>query len=244
MRLKLIMLDIDGVIAIHSDHGQPIIEEYRFDLIRRIIKETDGVIVLSSSWRKDDLNSTKRTLLKKGFPEDIVDSVIGITIRAHKHISREPKIHMRIPRGVEIKQWIDSNINSESGKNWKSRILGYDYNYIIIDNKQDMLIEQSDHLFLCNHKIGITDKIADKAIEFLNKEMFSRELVEAVEYPITDQKFLNRFKEHTGDILFRFKIDNKDCSPDRDFNINTDGKFELITDVLGGWLYLNKLTRR
>ena len=94
------------------------------------------------------------------------DKIIGITIRAYHYIQKG--IHLSIPRGVEIKQWIDTHIYSDNGKNWKRKRLGVDYNYVILDDDTDMLLEQKDHFIQCDGMIGLTNEQVDKAIEILS----------------------------------------------------------------------------
>ena len=77
---------------------------------------------------------------------------------------------MRIPRGVEIKQWIDTNIHSDNMKNWKRKKLGVDYNYVILDDDSDMLLEQKDNFVRTTSEIGLTDDDVKKAILILNNE--------------------------------------------------------------------------
>ena len=67
------------------------------------------------------------------------DDIIGITIRAYHYIERG--IHLAIPRGVEIKQWMDTHIHSNNGKDWNKKEITVDYNYVIIDDDTDMLLE-------------------------------------------------------------------------------------------------------
>jgi len=53
-------------------------------------------------------------------------------------------------------------------KEWLSRHKGKVSNYVIIDDFDDMLSEQEDHVVLTDTLIGITEWDAAKAIKILN----------------------------------------------------------------------------
>lgn len=165
---KIIFLDIDGVIwtflsaqASKDDYRKSI--DDRLFLLEKIISQTDAKIVLSSSWRKETIQDTIVKLNNK-LPcsyTTIQDNLVGITIRGYKYIDKSHKIHLSIPRGVEIKQWIDVNV-----KNKNTDVS--DFRYVILDDDDDMLLEQKDNFIQCQSNIGLTREIANKAIQILN----------------------------------------------------------------------------
>lgn len=163
--MRIIFLDIDGVIAT----PESIIDGYwglvsaRQEQLRKIIDATDAKIVLSSSWRLHNLEETKKYMNEKGFL--FCDKIIGITIRAYHYI--EKGVHLSIPRGVEIKQWIDTNIHSNNGKDWNKKQLGIDFQYVILDDDKDMLLEQKDNFVRCISTKGLTSELTKKAIQIL-----------------------------------------------------------------------------
>lgn len=165
--IKIIFLDIDGVLAIPSNNGG----FWGLDLDRQlllgeILDKTDAKIVLSSSWRKHSLEDTISYMISQGFKYP--DKIIGITIRAYHYI--EKGIHLSIPRGVEIKQWVDTNIHSNNVKDWNRKKLCVDWNYVILDDDCDMLLEHKDNFIRCNSIEGLTNEHVKKAIEILNKK--------------------------------------------------------------------------
>ncbi|MFW5847484.1 MAG: HAD domain-containing protein [bacterium] len=165
---KYIFLDIDGVIATNEMivHGMWGLNNKQQDLLGFIIEQTDAQIVLTSSWRHNTLEDTIDYMNEKGFR--FCDRIIGITIRGYHYIDRTQKIHLSIPRGVEIKQWIDTHIHSDNGKNYERQIIGEDWNYVIIDDDFDMLLEHQNNFVHCDWKFGLTKTGALKAIEILN----------------------------------------------------------------------------
>lgn len=170
---KLIFLDIDGVLATSECFKTDNSKEWALvdriqNIFSKIIDETDAEIVLSSSWRTHDLEYTKQFMKQEGFK--FHERIIGVTIRAYHYIDRSKKIHLSIPRGVEIQQWIDTNIHSENGKNWNRKVLGVDYNYVILDDDTDMLYTQRNNFVNTKSDIGLTEKDAELAIQILNYE--------------------------------------------------------------------------
>lgn len=166
---KYIFLDIDGVLAVPDFTGVQkrwTLNPNKQELLGRILKSTGAKIVLSSSWRLHDLEKTKLYMESHNFLFN--DYMVGITIRAYHYLEKGTGIHLSIPRGVEIKQWIDTNIHSENGHNWKKKQVGKDFNYIILDDDPDMLLEHKNHFIKTNSDIGLTERDVTKAIKILN----------------------------------------------------------------------------
>lgn len=167
---KYIFLDIDGVLAtpecIEEGSREWGLVNRLQDIFERIINNTNAEIVLSSSWRSWDVEDTKQYMTEKGFR--FSDRIIGVTIRAYQYLDRTKKIHLSIPRGVEIQQWIDTHIHSDNGKNFERKKIGIDYAYVIIDDEGDMLLHQAKHFVRTKSDVGITENDADHVISLLN----------------------------------------------------------------------------
>ena len=163
---KILFLDIDGVLSIPDFNIGWELNISKQKLLGKIIEKTNCDIVLSSSWRKNTLEETKNYMTLKGFL--FSDKIIGITIRAYHYIDKKEKIHLTIPRGVEIKQWLDTNIHSNNGKDYKFLEYGIDYTYCIVDDDDDMLLEHQNNFIKTNSEKGLTQKNAIKIINILN----------------------------------------------------------------------------
>ena len=78
----ILFLDIDGVMntldGIVSNKSNAIFTTSAVAGLRRIVTETDCAIVISSSWREDQMGNLKDTLIGHGL-ELVVDSIIGST---------------------------------------------------------------------------------------------------------------------------------------------------------------------
>lgn len=164
---KYVFLDIDGVLAVPTiGKSTWQLSDEKQQLLGKIIEETDAGIVLTSSWRMRSVIATRQYLEGMGFKFGI--HLVGVTIRAYQYLNKDQKIHLSIPRGVEIKQWIDTNIHSNNGKDWNRKTLGKDYTYIILDDDSDMLLEHKDNFIQTKSLIGLTESQADEAIAILN----------------------------------------------------------------------------
>lgn len=165
---KYIFLDIDGVIATPDRivDGEWALVDTCQDNLGEILNKTNAYIVLSSSWRKNTLKNTIYYMSEMGFK--YTDKIVGITIRSYKYLQKG--IHLSIPRGVEIKQWIDTNVHSDNGKNFIRKELGKDYNYVILDDHTDMLLEHRNNFIRTDSRKGLNEEDVIEAINILNYE--------------------------------------------------------------------------
>lgn len=153
---KIIFLDVDGVLNCSTT-------EWRWDgkenkkkqeggkgyigmdpklvkLFNSIIKKTGAKIVLSSTWRHD--RNWLDVMTWNGLPRE---SFLGRTDDL-----RDSDWHTR--RGQEINKWLSESPPVEK--------------YAILDDDSDMLPGQP--LFKTTWQAGLTKKIADSVIKFLN----------------------------------------------------------------------------
>ena len=164
---KILFLDIDGVIAVEASNYQ--LSEHKQKLLGEIIKQTNCEIVISSSWRKQTVLETQMYFEQKGF--DYVHRIVGITIRAYHHLNNS-KIHLSIPRGVEIKQWLDTNIHSNNGKDFKKLKSGKDFTYCILDDDDsDMLLEHKNNFIKTDTTMVLSINELNKVINILNNNL-------------------------------------------------------------------------
>lgn len=150
--MRLIFLDIDGVMNhIHHKEKSRFHQGYSFcpnavKNLKRIIKETDAYIVVSSSWRG---NHSTKVLARKLF------TCYGLS---HRIVGRTPKLkkdHIeRVYRGEEIRLFL-----ARFNKPVES--------FIILDDDNDML-ELTDRLVRTSpFNYGLTLEKTNEAIELL-----------------------------------------------------------------------------
>lgn len=155
MSFPLIFLDVDGVLNNNSYRTDPpnLICPHNIVNLNKIIEATKAKIVISSSWRE-----TITTEFLKSF--GCIGEVIGYTPRLSFHCEKEPTYRYSVPRGCEIKAWIELNKADLGVKVSKLK-------YVILDDDSDMLYWQRDKFLWVDPHNGITPSIAHKAIQIL-----------------------------------------------------------------------------
>ena len=149
MKRKIIFLDFDGVITTVKSKWK--LDKEKLDIFGTLLEKTGAEIVISSSWRKHDLESTIKFITKPShfvpFPFPYSDKVIGVTNRLSFKC-----------RGEEIKSYLNEIL--EPGT----------FNYVILDDNNDMLDEQQEFFIETDWELGINESDVEKAAEILNRE--------------------------------------------------------------------------
>ena len=147
--MKIIFLDIDGTINNSSCWWvRPLENRFAPECItalNKITEETGADIVVSSTWRVSFKLDELIYILKSA---GIKGSIIGQTPIVRFSGGR---------RGDEIYSWI-YDASTEIGKKIE--------HFVILDDNSDM-DPVMDHLVQCKPDIGLTEELADKAIEML-----------------------------------------------------------------------------
>jgi len=135
--MKVLFLDVDGVLNMEASGGLKTLNRNRLKLLEEIINTSGCKIVVSSSWRKDAayLNRLHRVLNYRGI------SVHGVT----------PILDQK--RGYEIKSWLEKH-NEVT-------------HYAIVDDNNDMLESQQSYFVQTDSNIGLTKDVVDKIIHIL-----------------------------------------------------------------------------
>lgn len=159
--MNYLFLDIDGVLntgrfnnylvengLCETDAGGCFFDPEAVKNLQTIIEETYAKIIITSSWRLDgDMQALWRN-------RNLAGEVIGVTptIEKEKAIG---KIKIRYGhRGMEVDKWLQDNAAAP-------------YKYVILDDEDDYLPSQFDHLVLTDPMTGITKDVADKVISLL-----------------------------------------------------------------------------
>jgi len=158
MKIKVIFLDIDGVLKKVQDTG---FNGRNIDNINELVRKTDAKIVITSTWKNSNgLDFVKKVLEKNGVKADI----IGETPIFHIEdpIYGTPKV----PRGFEIQSWIEKNTTMEfiNGE----VVVNFIESYVILDDQSDMLLEQMNNFVKVDPTKGFDGKCLKEAIEILN----------------------------------------------------------------------------
>lgn len=155
--MKIIFLDIDGVIATTSCYGvarKNKWNSYKFDekcvaVLNFILQETGAEIILSSDWRKQHTLQEMREIFAHNF---VMKGPIGFTPSDNLY-----DVDLEGGRTKEIKMWLKHNA-------WKN-----DIKWVAIDDL-DMSEGLGENFVLCkNEHEGIKRKgVKEKIIEILN----------------------------------------------------------------------------
>lgn len=162
--MKIIFLDFDGVIT--NLESRYCLNNKKMELVKRICDETGAKIVISSSWRVKDVETTLKSISESHRDNDpfiLAEYVIDITPRFHfKYEDNYVTIH----RGEEI-QYIIDKYKYRIYKQESTNVDRLD-NYVILDDDTDMLLWQADHFIKTDPYEGITEDDVKKAISILN----------------------------------------------------------------------------
>lgn len=149
---KIIFLDIDGVLNCWSTtrflfNHCLFVDTRKVLRLRDIVERTNAQIVLSSSWRCTESASDKRAYhqLMEEFKR----------LRCPLWIDVTPIIPV-VNREKEIQAWLEKHPEVT--------------NYVILDDYWQELMEEIEHLVICDEAIGLTKKEAERAIAMLNNE--------------------------------------------------------------------------
>lgn len=142
--MKVLFLDVDGVLNSYESPGYMPINKNMFRRICKVIEETGCQIVLSSTWRKLDHSYHK---ISRKF------SYKGIKI-----LSKTTTEHLGIGtvRGHEIQHWLDNHPKVEC--------------YAIVDDDSDMLDHQMPYFVNTDGNVGLTDEKANELIKILGRK--------------------------------------------------------------------------
>jgi len=145
--LKLIFLDIDGVICCN---GIGRLEPDKLARIAEVVKQTDAKVVLSTDWRRD-------AALKAQVTNALTDRGIQVIGATRKGPPMQPI------RPKEIYGWL------EAYQNEKQKVVA---EWCAIDDRE-LLSEQGGeklrgHFVLTNFATGLTDRAAERVIAVLN----------------------------------------------------------------------------
>ena len=143
--MKVLFLDIDGVINTYKTCQIADMDGNKIDLLIDIIDQTGCKIVVSSDWRRGGLgqDSDYQLYLKRynDNADKVIDATIGGTTTAD------------MVRWRQIQYWLDTNDPVDS--------------FAILEDAHNMGIYSGFTVF-CDSNIGLTRDLADDVISLLN----------------------------------------------------------------------------
>lgn len=170
--MKILFVDIDGVLnheiwyqsqeclnlsKQNIDDNRRYFAPFSVEMLNYIIEKTGAKIVVSSSWRHGrTVDQLKQLFSSNGIVGDVIDKTIDL-----KFMSKID-YNYSVPRGCEIKAWLEMNKGILGDKMHKAK-------YVILDDDSDMLFWQRNNFIHIDSYCGITPNNAEKAIKILNK---------------------------------------------------------------------------
>ena len=154
----IVFLDIDGCLNSEAFfvNNPPKITVSQIDsnAVKLLNQLNGAMVVVTSSWGEDG-GRTTGALQEHGLELPI----IGYTKKVHYQ-------HKWACRGNEIEDWILRTYGG-MGTMFGSEYDDENYNYVIFDDDQDMLLGQAEHFIHVDGNVGLTQSDIDKAKKIL-----------------------------------------------------------------------------
>ena len=156
--MRIVFLDIDGVLnsdawdnkrqTTSNDFLKNQFDPEAIKLLNELLEKIDAQIVLTSSWRLNfDLEQMNELFSSIGIKRGIVSFTPNLNAGAGY-----------LTRGNEVLKWIIDNKNII-----KSKPLSFS-DYIILDDKADYLISQTNNFFQTDKTVGLTPQVVKSII--------------------------------------------------------------------------------
>lgn len=162
--INIIFLNFDGVIT--SRESDYKLSPELLERLGQLIESTDARLVISSSWRGLDKESTIEQINDASNPAvgnvpfPFTDRILGVTPRCGAWM-----------RGQEIEEWFRTHRRHLENVGIK------EISYVILDDIDDFYVQQKEHLVKTLEVIGLQDNDIKKAKEILNKKILINDTV-------------------------------------------------------------------
>jgi hypothetical protein len=150
---KQLRKDVKGGIIDRMEYYESQICKRRLEWLNQLCVDTNAKVVISSSWRLGKTVEQLRDVFAHcGATFEIIDKTD----------------YTGYERGTEISKWLKEHITEvDYGCKY------YDfYNYVIIDDDSDMLLNQASHFFQTDNYSGLTPTTCYKIKRYLLKKTF------------------------------------------------------------------------
>ena len=134
------------------DEDGAIFDPNAVENLQYIIDKTHAEIILTSTWRYDGLDRMIQLWKNRNLPSVLAGITPDLFPRGERRLKGL--------RGLEIYDWLNYGRGSD---------FGVFYTYAIVDDEDDFLEQQLEHLVLTDPMKGITREVANKVISILNR---------------------------------------------------------------------------
>lgn len=166
---KYIFLDFDGVL--NTPKGK--FDQKAIGKLRRLLERCDAKVIISSTWRLQGVEYIRQLWKEYYLPGEVTDltpSCNSITFSSADGTKEWQCLHEA--KGLEIAEWLRLNAKEP-------------YHYVILDDEEDILFHQREHLVKVDGSKGLSKSDVREAIKILNTKelsLFERWLYGALKF--------------------------------------------------------------
>lgn len=149
---KYIFLDFDGVL--NTPKGK--FDQKAIGKLRRLLERCDAKVIISSTWRLQGVEYIRQLWKEYHLPGEVTDltpSCNSITFSSADGTKEWQCLHEA--KGLEIAEWLRLNAKEP-------------YRYVILDDEEDILFNQREHLVKVDGSKGLDKADVRVAIQILN----------------------------------------------------------------------------
>ena len=155
---KYIFLDFDGVL--NTPKGK--FDQKAIGKLRRLLERCDAKVIISSTWRLQGVEYIRQLWKEYHLPGEVTDltpSCNSITFCSADGTKEWQCLHET--KGLEIAEWLRLNAKEP-------------YRYVILDDEEDILFNQREHLVKVDGSKGLNKADVRVAIQILNTKEISQ----------------------------------------------------------------------
>ena len=143
----------------HDEYGA-MFDPNAIENLKLIVEHTGCMIVISSAWRNEGIKRMRELWKERHLPGEIYSMTPILLSTTYQNamtgeISGYPE---RTAKALEINTWLENNASKKC-------------RYVILDDENVFQPKQQKHLVQTNERKGLTDRIAQHAINILNNSL-------------------------------------------------------------------------
>jgi len=155
---KYIFLDFDGVINTQND----MFDKKAVANLRRLLVRTDAKVVISSTWRLQGMEYIQQLWQEYHLPGEVIGLTPSCNSISFSNVDGlEEWQGLHGCKGLEIAEWLRLNAKEP-------------YQYIILDDEEDFLLSQREHLVKVEGSNGLNKADVRVAIQILKAKELSK----------------------------------------------------------------------
>ena len=155
---KYIFLDFDGVI--NTPKGK--FDKNAVTNLRRLLERTDAKVVISSTWRLQGMEYIQQLWQEYQLPGEVIDLTPSCNSTNFSNVDGQEEWQgLHGCKGLEIAEWLRLNAKEP-------------YQYIILDDEEDFLFSQREHLVKVEGSKSLDKADVRVAIQILNTKEISQ----------------------------------------------------------------------